>query len=1595
MESILDKIRGKLSLDVLIGWYKREVLKDEYLAPDKAAMLYQLGKLEEVFNRDNVEATRYYLLAFKQDPAFALPAISAGSILCSTESFERLLHLYGAAIENVTEPALKSAVIMFLIEALVSTGQDKEAMEHLLDLEEMGKYPVHSLVLQEWQHLRSGNEEELRQVIEKWKVVSENPYVRSQLCLELARENEKQGNAGLALELLREAAYNGRDYFPTMPEIISAGVRKGELAWLEEMIIDDIDALAQGGDPSSRFLLVEPASSEEAAVMLANFLSIFSSVKKERLAEDTRIRIYEIVSAAMSAEKFPDCPPLLIEYARQLGDKEVTAQLIEHYLQQPIEPTEKAWLYWNLVKADLQGGRTGKAIESIKEIKNLGFSSSLIDSLVPLLHLSLDERDEMMAYMESLSGEERQDVVTDAIISDLRWFFRGDLESVAKTMSSYESFSYGMEDLAHVAAIESGNSFLKEKALETKISQEGGGSELSRVERIRLHAFDKPDMKKFAAASLDFTPSSRPLAVWGALIGLWKLFESGDEENATTCLRNAAANITSNAFSPFIFNQWARSLLGVSVMDEEKGTIPADEALRGSLGYHTILSLASRPEGASMAAAWAREQLSELETSPYRPEYIVHVARSAAKSCDNPELAAKINENLFSSAAVAEHFPNMAMYLALRDGNLEKTLGILDEANAAHNVAEYEIEHQAPLNTMSALHALFIEKDFSKVIDILTQNLAAGGLHSESMFMFMFALPLAMKWDEWIALWSSRKVGPSDEKQGKYETDMDRACMVAGLALTGEIDHANTFAERILSIRKGDPASLVVKLYCDLKGNNRKGFTQALRHIGIWMGDAPSRGRISFHVNLLESMEGREESRDVGMVVPDIVNMDFNIASVVEGGLINLTGDVIASSLAQLGKVTDKAHKSAGLLELGEFLESVEEPKHAMKAFEEALDTDFNDIGAVFGLIRTARALGEDLLLARALERLGRMTTDPKKAAERLVEAGSCYGDAGARDDKVLGCYEKAFELDPSNDKSFLGMTEAIEKKGDLPHLISLIERRVGTISEYRELQVLLMKLATLKRKAKDLPGALEAVEDLLLITPENASDKETALRLKMELLINLKKVDQAFQVGSQLAAEAKDRKVRRGIIQKCINLAFQKLNVPEKGLAFCIKLIEDGDVDKDFVNKTLRIALKLGKWDEAAEIQDKIAETAATGKEKAVALLKKAEIYLRYAKNLDKAEEVYKGILKGDPARWEVLTRWQAARGAKKITGDELAEYMDAAYEVLQDDPVNLDVINTLIRSNRILMNTAASRYYESFLSVLSGKGAKKIPSPPGMRPSLMLAGRTPTGVLDAEDIELFYHPDERMKLIGDVVRALGDETMLGFLTKEGMIDAEGEISPEGTSPVLKYVRAWGNVFGIDETPVFRSSIGEDELFVHPDHADGVTVGALGVIPLMQKASFGLGYNLFCLSQQFRLVPMLEEKKLIGLIVASISKYGKFGIEMKDDAGFEEILSGPAGDAVVLPLTSLLEDADLLTVEDVEEWYDTVVRGALQVGYLVVGKIEGLVAYARPDIQDLDKMPPEDIAALFGENERLKDVLRFALSRRYELMRAAVGLEL
>ncbi len=1595
MSSSLDNIREKLSIDTLIEWYKREVLNDDYPPADKAVLLYQLGKLEEVFNGDQAEATRYYLLAYKQDSTFVLPVIAAGAILFSTKSFERLLRLYEMLLETVTDPALRSSILLFLIETLEAQEKRDEQKALIADLEETNRYPIHTLIFKEWNALALGDEEQAARALEAWKMVTEHPYIRSQLCLELARNLEKAGDINPALEFLQDAAVNARDIFPVMPEIFRMAIRQGRTSWLESVLVDDLTFLTGGGDPSTRFLLVQPASGEEASVMLASFMATLSTLTKTPISEEGLETFFNVVQSGIREGKVPGVLSLLLEFARGPKQVEALEGALQYFLDQPLELIEKVWLHWNMVKVDLLGGNTERAIENVREIKKLGYTSRILDSLISLFHLNLGQQDEMLAYMESLTAEGR-DLVGDAILCDWKWAFKNDLQSVAETLRGYDGLSHGMEDLAYVAAILTDNSFLKEKALQEMVSLKGAGNLLGAAELMKFYAFEWANTDKFFAVAERFGQETKSLAVWATLLGLFKAAEAGKKEKVEFFLKRLAGSVACQTFAPFVLARWAKSLLQLNVSGEGRDQLPGGDILRSAVGYHYLLSAVGDPKTARVAGQWILSQLELGAGSELPPLMLVHAARTVQKHGGDPGLASKIGDAILNSTFIEESFPDLTMYLVLKQKDLGRILGTLNETTSLFEISDYEKQEQVALHVMSAIHAMLIEKNMDKCLDLLLNNRSAGKIDTESMFMLLFGLPVSGRWAEWVELWRERQPGHAEEALGRYESDMDRASMVAGLALNGDFREALGSADRILARKKGDPTSLIVRLYGAVKERQRKEFSKTLRHIGIWIGEPRMRGKVSFHVNHLEAMDGAEPGQeDESLVVPDIVNMDSNVAAVVEGGLINLTDEAVKSSLEGFKRLEDRAFKCAALVEMGELLASAARSEEAVEAYEEALKTNPKEIGAILGLIRNARALEDHARLGWALACQAEITPDRKRAASRFVEAAESYRSAAGKGDEVLRCFEKAFELDPSNDKSFHGLIAAIEKKGDIATLIPLIERRVGTISEYQELQMLLLKLADLKRQSRDMDGALVAVEDLLLITPDEAAEKIIALRLKMDLLIQMGRIEKAFDVGSQIILETGDRKVRKGIIQKCINLAFQKLNMPEKGLKFCLMLIEDGEAEPEFVNKTLRIALKIEKWDEAARIQDLVAEAAPSEKEKVASLLKKAEIYLRYAKDLPRAEEEYKKILKADPARWEALTRWQAARGARLLTAEELAEFIDGAYEVLEENPLKVGAINTLVRANRILMATQTSRYYEAIMNVLS-TSTKKIPTPPGVRTSMTMIGRAPAGRLDRDDIEGLFAPDPKTRALNAVLRALGTKQVAGLLKKEGIIKAMPEVElADSSMPVVKYVNAWGHVFGIGDVPLFTGGEDDATLHGHPDIPQGIVLGTQAVFPLLPEALFRLGFSLFNLREGLWLQNVMKRKKLLALVVSAVNLCSSSSIDIEKEESFTDILFVGTDEALKDPIVSALEDVGPLTHEDVIAWHHRIYGAAMKAGHLVSGKIEGMIEFMQPEIKSVEDIPREDLEKMFKKDLAAKAALSFALSRRYETLRQALGLEL
>ncbi len=90
-----------------------------------------------------------------------------------------------------------------------------------------------------------------------------------------------------------------------------------------------------------------------------------------------------------------------------------------------------------------------------------------------------------------------------------------------------------------------------------------------------------------------------------------------------------------------------------------------------------------------------------------------------------------------------------------------------------------------------------------------------------------------------------------------------------------------------------------------------------------------------------------------------------------------------------------------------------------------------------------------------------------------------------------------------------------------------------------------------------------------------------------------------------------------------------------------------------------------------------------------------------------------------------------------------------------------------------------------------------------------------------------------------------------------------------------------------------------------------------------------------------------------------------------------------------------VIENSGGLTGDDLERWHETMYLGALRAGHLVSGRIEALFNFLNPEFAGSENIPADFISDMVKKDPRLKEGLRFALSRRYEIMRQVLGLEL
>lgn len=1550
----------------------KEILSGDYPDETRSVLLYQAGQILEMGEGEGAEALRQYLLALKLDDDLCLPVLAAGSILLGASSTQRLTRLYQVAMERSSG---RTAALLALFLAEHIDEAPVEGLERLQLLGEVQKSQpdrVMGLVLEEWERLLGSEREQHLAVLDRWIGASSQPLVGAQLRLELARRRAQDGDAQAAWQLVREVQDAELDFFPRLSESIRLGLSTGDRVQTVRMVLGEALRYA-GQDPpaaeaaTTPFLLAEPASAAQAAALMTSIGWLLAGGDDAVLGDEVVSQRVHSILGALDGDVVmaSGLDAVAVEHLLAGGHTDELDAYLEARGGEGPE-LDRAWNLWNRARCALAAGRFDDVRGHFAGIRELGFDSRVLDAL------------------ESLGGggaAGRQ--VEEAASADplgafmgleARWMSGEEPEVVARALAGMDDLGSGVADLAYVVARTTGDTFLRKRALEEWIRQGGCRSDAALVDLVRLHGYERPDVGALCEVMGGIGSGSTAAMMHAVLLGVHRLVGEGRGEHVEAGVRALASRFLDVPETDPAVTGYVAFVLGT----EAEVTAEPPFAM-GPLEVHGLLGAAGRPDTAPAAARLLAAAI-EAETPGLDPTIAGAIASTALAT----GLPAGDAGRLADLVLDPSHGLDAAtrLHVALGLGDRARTLGVLEE------LAE-QLEPgvaRGALRLTVGMRRLFEDGDADAAIHAVGSAAADDPESREAHFALAFLAPAVDRWQD-VAPALDALLGEGSAEE-PYAVAMRRVRMLLSLVLERDAEQAAQHAARILQVRGGDPVSLLVQLASSRGAGDLEGYRQALARLALWFGDPRIKGNIAHHglqLALMDPSPSAGQDLEDRLPPPDPVNLSEFVAAAVQSGPVDLTDAGVGAAMDEARSLTGEPHRARALVELGELAEQAGQARAALAAFIEALDADPMDPAAVEGTMRMAAALEDSTALARGCEARAGFAADRRRRVKLLVKAAELYAQDKATADRAADCYQRAAEVDPSDPRSFTGLVRAMELRGDVQGVIDLLERRVASTSESDEIEVLQLKLADLRRQIKDFDGALLALDDLLIMQPR----KVTAWRMKLDLLLQLEKFGEALDAADQLLEYTDDPASRVAVLHKCISVSLARAKDLRRGLGYCLRLISEGEADENLVNKTMRLALRLEAWDEAAALQEELARNAGTPAKRHALLLKKAEIYLRYSKNPVEAAEVYRRILGENPVSWEALMRWNASRGAEGLSRQEVAPYIEQAHGLLEEEPLKKSTLVFLVKAYRLLREATAARYYDGILGLLAPAEGKERPQ---ARTSMApVVPQIPQGTLEEQERTDLLGAGGPGSFVAEVLGNLCEGGGLDVLQADGVLPEPVESAPmEAQLPLARQVLGWAEAIGARDV-VLESSPGIEEGIRLVTGARVVIEAGLAH-PVPDAVLYRAGTILGCIALRAPVLAMCTMQRVAEFMKAGLMAAGVEG-DLDPGDGTPELaerLRASCTSGCLARLASLAEVAPSSDAAALGEGLAQLGQGLVRAGILVSASVAGMLAVER----QMEIAKVGDVREFFEAEAHLREGLRFALSSRFVSLRQRLGLE-
>lgn len=1550
----------------------KEILNDSYPDELRSVLLYQAGQIIELTGGDTAEALRQYLLALKLDDPFPLPVLATCSILARARSFERL-NKFVAMAEDRTTGRVQGLVRLLLAEHIDAAPVEDRDRHQLLELVAGSEHDrVLALSLLEWEKLCSGDAPGLMETLSQWLDATGDARMACQLRLELARLHLEAEDQEAALSLLGGAIEGNGGVFPVLGEVCRLGLQAGDPAKTVAALLQEAQSLlaeeqTDGDGLGARFVLASPSTPQQACAFLTLMAWQILSRDPDARRSDPLREKFERVLTTLDPEVALGCglDGIMVDHLLGSGSTEA----LDAYLQatgEELAGLDAAWSRWNRARCSLARGDLEGVARNLARIRELGLDSTVLDAL------------------ESLGGEQRteekavspdQDPVRAFMDLESSWNDSTDHQALARALAGWEQMDADVADVAYVAARLGGGSFLRTRALQAWSDAGGPLEVLALLEGIRTHGFEHLSEEQLRR-TIDAHDATDPAVLtFAQLASTARLGEAHRDGKWQADLAAVAARMLGADTEDPRVQQMVDFVRG-----EHRAAV-REQGEPGPLFIHSLLKEARAAGADPVLPSWIESSLGEGHDAP--PDLTAVLAHlGLAHGEFGEELISRLAVLLDPDSGLD---PGMRLLMALQVGGTQHVVDAMSEL-----VQELEPGPlRASLQLLGGLGRLCQQGDVDGALDGVTAALEDDPSCIEALYAFVFLAPAAGRWEDFsIALDRLVEAGSQDDP---HVVAWRRQRMLAALVVDRDLETAQQEAEAVLKARGGDPLALIVRMAAAGAAYDLEAYARELARLSLWFGDPSFKGQLVHHQLQLMSLMTEDSAASRDLPRPDVVNLSYWVANASLNGPVDLTDSGIDAALAEIRTLRSVPFRATATAQLAELVESAGQPHRALELFSAAFEDDPQDPAVVEGMMRLGKDLDEPTALARGSEARASMTSDKERAVQLLLVAAEAYASREDTTSEAARCFQRAAQIDPSDPRSFGGLVRAMELKGDFEGLIDLLERKVASTMDPAEIESLQLKLADLKRKTKDFEGAILALDDLLLVQP----GKVTAWKMKMDLYLQMQDFGQALSTAERLLELTTQKAPRVTVLQKCVSISLTKLKDLDAGLKYCLMLVDEGDAEQDLVNKTMRLALRLEKWDDAAALQQSLAERAQTRAERINMLLKKAEILIRYARDASAAEEVYKAILEEEPVAWDALVRWNASRGTSGMDPEELEPYLDRVKTILDEDPTREDALVFLVKAYRMLRMPAAARHFDAIHKLLAGPDEEGPAAP--ARPSLTsMLPEIPSGSIDADERDEMLGVHGESSLAVGVLSNLCEGGALELLRDREAIAPLVETQPmESALPVARQLQAWAGSLGVKTL----------ELLAADDLEDGVRLldGTRLVLDTTvghtapQTVQFRMGLALGSMALRVPVATMMQADELVELIKAGLLAADRDPAPLMPGEGTVELadaLRSSCTAGCLSRLTSLAEVAPASHGQAIEAGVRTMTSALVRSGLLVSGSFWGLLAFRHPSLADEQECEADEVREFLQKDIVLSDGLRFLLSSSYGKIRRDLGLE-